>query len=366
MEATGSWLCPTSLDRARVIEASARVRKARMLAALATGAVMLALAPRFGWGTMALFGLVAANLAAVDPLLARSARPERVAARAFLVTLLAIGLGIALSGGVHSPILSWVLIPVALAANRFRRQVVMAAAALGALTLVAAVLAADPSLRHFAPEPLLAVLALLVSLTAGMTALMGAELANREQAVLDPLTGLLNRKALESRTAELEQQARLTGAEICLILCDLDGFKRINDGYGHQRGDAVLQDATKELRGALRSFELIYRIGGEEFLVLIPGIDLDSGVEVAERLRRAVAHSRPGGLHLTMSLGVAARAGEHACYEELFEAADRALYEAKRAGRDRVVAANATLWALAEHAPAPPPRSEPLPEAAAP
>ena len=112
--------------------------------------------------------------------------------------------------------------------------------------------------------------------------------------MLDPLTGLLNRASLDSRAAEIEQQARLTDSAVALVLLDLDRFKRVNDEYGHERGDAVLRDAAYEIRKSLRSFELVYRIGGEEFLLLLPGADLDAGLEIAERVRIAVAQARPG------------------------------------------------------------------------
>jgi diguanylate cyclase (GGDEF)-like protein len=172
-------------------------------------------------------------------------------------------------------------------------------------------------------------------------ALMWGELEHRDRAVLDPLTGLLNRASLESRVQEIEQQARLTDGAVALVLLDLDRFKSVNDEYGHERGDAVLRDAAYEIRKSLRSFELVYRIGGEEFLLLLPGADLEGGREIAERVRSAVALGRPGNLELTLSAGVATAAGERVCYEELFRAADLALLRAKREGRDRVVAAAA-------------------------
>jgi diguanylate cyclase (GGDEF)-like protein len=353
MEATGSWLCPTSLDRARVVESSARVRRARTVSASAVGVALLGFAPVYGWWTLGLFAIAALNLGTVDMRLRRSRRPERVAAGSFLIVLTLIAVGVALSGGPHSPVLSWIVIPTLLVASRFRRHVVIVAAAVSAAALLVAVFAGHPTFHDFDPTRLFGILTLLVSLTAAITALMGAELEKRDQAVLDPLTGLLNRNALRPRAAEVEQQARLSGESVCLIVCDLDGFKRVNDTHGHCKGDSVLEEVAVLLRRALRSFELIYRLGGEEFLVLMPGVSLHEGVIVAERLRRSVADARPGGLALTMSLGVAAGAGEEAVYDELFDSADRALYEAKRAGRNRVVPFDATVLALAEHAPAP-------------
>jgi diguanylate cyclase (GGDEF)-like protein len=120
---------------------------------------------------------------------------------------------------------------------------------------------------------------------------------------------------------------------------DLDDFKRVNDTYGHERGDAVLRDVAYEIRKSLRSFELVYRIGGEEFLVLLPGVELTEAAQIAERVRAAVSEARPGELRLTVSAGVAAQSGAAIEYEKLFRAADTALLEAKRAGRDRVEAA---------------------------
>jgi diguanylate cyclase (GGDEF)-like protein len=173
------------------------------------------------------------------------------------------------------------------------------------------------------------------------TALMQGELEHRDRAVLDPLTGLLNRASLDSRVAEIEQQAHLTGGTLALVMLDLDRFKAVNDEFGHDRGDAVLRGAAYEMRKSLRTFELAYRIGGEEFLLLLPGADLETGLDIAERIRARLALARPGEVHLTLSAGVSAAAGEDVCYERLFRAADLALLDAKRGGRNRVVAADA-------------------------
>ena len=106
----------------------------------------------------------------------------------------------------------------------------------------------------------------MIGISAAALALNGAELEYRTTAVLDPLTGLLNRQGLQRRFDELAEQARLSGAPISLLVCDVDHFKLINDSHGHAVGDAVLRDLAYQLRKQLRSFELIYRIGGEEFL----------------------------------------------------------------------------------------------------
>jgi diguanylate cyclase (GGDEF)-like protein len=192
------------------------------------------------------------------------------------------------------------------------------------------------------PVLLLATVALLVNVVATVSAVTSAEIEHRAVATLDPLTGLLNRKALVPRFAELAVQARLSGSSVVVIVCDLDHFKDVNDSYGHERGDRVLHDTANAMRAALRTFELIYRYGGEEFVIVLPGAPLAEGSEVAERVRVAVAAARPGGLDVTLSAGVSAAEGSAVELTTLFRAADQALYEAKRGGRNRVLTAGLT------------------------
>jgi diguanylate cyclase (GGDEF)-like protein len=232
--------------------------------------------------------------------------------------------------------IAWIVVPTAVVAARFRRHVVIAFAASAVVFAVGPVIAMDPTGFIDFPVPVFATLSLLVSIVAVTTALMNAEMQHRREAILDPLTGLLNRKALESRFKEIEQQASQSEASVCVIAADLDHFKKVNDSHGHPRGDDVLRDVTSEMRKRLRTFELMYRVGGEEFLIVLPGVDLPEGVAVAERLRQAVAVCNPAGLTQTISLGVAAACGSEVTYDGLLAAADRALYEAKDAGRNAV------------------------------
>jgi diguanylate cyclase (GGDEF)-like protein len=335
-----SWLCPTEHDRARALEAGARVRTARTVAAAACAAALIASAPWVGWWSLLLLGVVALNLGTLELRLQRSARPEWVAARSMLLVLGVLALGASLSGGQDSPMFPWLIFPSATAAARFRPQVVVLGAGLTAAVMIGVSLGVDAAAVIDDPSRLLMAVTLLGGVTAITSALMRGELENRERAVLDPLTGLLNRASLRSRVAEIEQQAHLTGGPVSVVLLDLDGFKRVNDEHGHERGDVVLRDAAYEIRKALRSFELVYRIGGEEFLVLLPGVELGDAVEIAERVRRSVDMARPGELELTLSGGVACGAGDRIDYDELFRAADAALFGAKRDGRNRVVAAS--------------------------
>jgi diguanylate cyclase (GGDEF)-like protein len=336
MDRIGTWLCPTEDHRARALEAGERVRAARTIAALTCGISLVATAPFVSWWFLILFGVVAMVLGTLDRRLARSEHPEVVAAQTMLIILAVLAVGVALSGGEDSPALPWLILPVATSAARFRPTVVVAGAALTAAVMFAVCAGVDPQGVVDDPTRLISTLTLLIAVTAIMSALMEGELEHRDRAVLDPLTGLLNRASLDARVVEIEEQAHLTGGAVSVIVLDLDGFKRVNDTYGHERGDLVLRDAAYEIRKSLRSFELVYRIGGEEFLVLLPGVDLSGALEIAERVRHSVQEARPGDLDLTISAGVAADSGGDIRYDDLFRAADAALLEAKRAGRNRV------------------------------
>jgi diguanylate cyclase (GGDEF)-like protein len=335
---SGSWICPTKRDRARVIEAGDRVRRARTIAAGACAVALVSTIPWLGWWGLLLLAVVALNLGTLDRRLRSSERPEWVAARSLLLVLAVLTACAALSGGHESPVLPWLIFPCITAAARFRSQVVVAGAVVTAAAMIGVSLAVDPAGVVDDPSRLIMALTLLVGVTAIASALMQGELEHRERAVLDPLTGLLNRASLASRVAEIEQQARVTGGAVSVVLLDLDRFKRVNDDHGHERGDAVLRDTAYEIRKSLRSFELVYRIGGEEFLVLLPGVEKPDALEIAERVRLTVDAARPGDLDLTISAGVACASGHEVYYEVLFRAADVALLTAKREGRNRVVA----------------------------
>src|SRR5204862_1211909 len=141
---------------------------------------------------------------------------------------------------------------------------------------------------------------------------------------LDGLTGMLNRRSLTTRVVELEQQALLTRRPIGVVLADVDRFKTVNDEHGHRVGDAVLVDVAYTLRKELRAFDLAYRLGGEEFLILLPGSGLAQSAELAEQLRSSISQSRvAGGIGVTMSFGVGASlGGEPFDYGKVFKMAD--------------------------------------------
>jgi diguanylate cyclase (GGDEF)-like protein len=236
-------------------------------------------------------------------------------------------------------VLPWFALVPAMATLRFRLAVSVTLSAVAALLILGVGFAVDPARALDYPVPMIAALVMVANIVGVSTALMQGELEHRDRAVLDPLTGLLNRASLDSRVAEIEQQAHLTGGDLALVMLDLDRFKAVNDDNGHAVGDAVLRAAAGVLRGNLRSFELVYRVGGEEFLVLMPGVDRQGGRVVAERLCSAMHAARPAGLVVTASFGVAVAHGAAVAFDPLFDAADQALYAAKRGGRNQVVVA---------------------------
>ena len=158
------------------------------------------------------------------------------------------------------------------------------------------------------------------------------------QALVDGLTGLANRRACsDALHAEVARAERL-GSPLSVVLADIDEFKDVNDAHGHAVGDEVLRTFADVLRETLRGSDLAGRWGGEEFLLLLPGADEAGAAQLAERVRaRLSARTIPGapGLNVTASFGVAEHASESGT-EQLVSAADKALYRAKRAGKDRV------------------------------
>ncbi|HWK27536.1 MAG TPA: GGDEF domain-containing protein [Solirubrobacter sp.] len=150
----------------------------------------------------------------------------------------------------------------------------------------------------------------------------------------DALTGLWNRRAILAALSGMVSAARRHGRPLSIAVLDLDDFKRVNDTHGHTHGDAVLVEAARILRSRLRAEDQIGRLGGEEFVVLLPDADARAARLVAEKLRAGVAAAP---VAVTVSIGVATWNGESA--EELLQRADTALYAAKDAGRDRVMAA---------------------------
>ena len=157
----------------------------------------------------------------------------------------------------------------------------------------------------------------------------------REQARTDGLTGLLNHRACHETLREELAVAARAHAPLGVVVLDLDRFKSINDVHGHGEGDKVLKAVATRLRSAVRAGDAVARLGGEEFALILPGVDGDGAAEAAERARAAIATIQVAGTSLTCSAGVAAFPEDAQEAARLLESADNALYLAKRSGRDR-------------------------------
>ncbi len=308
--------------------------RAASLAAIALG--LLGSGPWLGFWPLIPLVLAAGGFALVDRKLESLAKPEWALAAIWMSTQAVIALCIHLTGGVGSPVLMWLAIPVVTLAARFDMRGVAAGVTftVGLLLLVTFGLSTAEALA--APQYVIAALTLLIAIAMLSTPLMGSDLDHRQESVIDGLTGMLNRRSLHARAQELAEQSAVTGEPIGLVVGDLDRFKLVNDTHGHAAGDAVLVDVAYAIRKELRAFDLAYRLGGEEFLVVLPGATADEASEVAERLRAAVERAPAGGLDVTMSFGVASSGGGAFAYETTFGAADAALYRAKQGGRNRV------------------------------
>ncbi|HEU5019555.1 MAG TPA: PleD family two-component system response regulator [Pseudolabrys sp.] len=167
--------------------------------------------------------------------------------------------------------------------------------------------------------------------------------ASIEMAITDALTGLYNRRYMETHLGTLVEQAATRGKQIAVMVLDIDYFKSVNDTYGHDAGDDVLREFALRIRKSIRNIDLACRYGGEEFVVVMPETDMGIATMVAERLRRRIAAEpfsiQQGVRHLdvTISIGIATRQALDDKAAAVLKRADQALYRAKRDGRNRVV-----------------------------
>jgi two-component system cell cycle response regulator len=162
-------------------------------------------------------------------------------------------------------------------------------------------------------------------------------------AITDGLTGLYNRRYMESHLSTLVEQAAARGKPLTALVLDIDYFKSINDTHGHDAGDDVLREFAVRVRKSIRGIDLACRFGGEEFVIIMPETDMAVATIVAERLRRRIASepfpiSQGKALEVTVSAGIATLDAADDTAGTILKRADQALYRAKRDGRNRVVA----------------------------
>ncbi|MCI3944107.1 sensor domain-containing diguanylate cyclase [Pseudomonas syringae] len=178
-----------------------------------------------------------------------------------------------------------------------------------------------------------------VSISQDVTTRLGREQKLLEIAHSDTLTGLDNRRAAEHTLERMISTAWISGNSFSLIICDIDHFKQVNDRYGHPAGDAALKSVASIFKHQIRTFDVAARWGGEEFLIMVPDSSLEQAVELADRIRKGIERLEiPETGSVTLSLGVA-ELGPGETAASLIQRADKALYQAKRLGRNRVEAA---------------------------
>ena len=291
----------------------------------------------FGWLVLALVGMGLAPVVATKPWCANYS-VTWTALSAFGVAIVAI-----LDTGMNSPLLILLFLPLIYGTLMFtpRAAAVCGATALASLGLVAVV---D---RGVASTPGQAFL--LVAAVAGASALTVAAAINRmhmeqheaqlqaalaDLAAIDELTGCAVRRVLRQRMEEEIARSVRNRSPLSLLMVDVDRFKSVNDTYGHVVGDHVLTGVGTVLRHNGRPFDLVSRIGGDEFALLLPDTDARGAVEVAERIRRELPSVVE--VPVTLSIGVGSLDGSMSSAEDLQDHADFALYQVKRGGRDAI------------------------------
>jgi diguanylate cyclase (GGDEF)-like protein len=153
----------------------------------------------------------------------------------------------------------------------------------------------------------------------------------------DALTGALDRGRLELQGRRAIDDAALAGRPVSLMLIDIDHFKGFNDRFGHAAGDDVLKGIAATVMATVRADDLVFRYGGEEFVVICDGMTSAAALSLGERIRRSVATGGENTARISVSIGIATCAQDAADYDGLFEAADQRLYQAKAAGRNCVI-----------------------------
>jgi diguanylate cyclase (GGDEF)-like protein len=201
--------------------------------------------------------------------------------------------------------------------------------------------ASDAIVKPFHPADLVARLELHLKIKRLQDELMVKNATLARLSTVDVLTGLRTRRYVSELLSIEFLRARRYGTCLAVLMADLDHFKEVNDQHGHPTGDSVLRGVAEHLTGSLRATDTAGRWGGEELLVVLPQNDAEGGAVVAERWRAAVesaVFAAPAGrrVGVTISIGVAEYRSDHECPDDLVAAADRALYSAKQAGRNRV------------------------------
>jgi diguanylate cyclase (GGDEF)-like protein len=324
--------------RERLLDMELRVRRYRA-ACFAILAIALALGGTdVGWWWVAPLAVGFVGFAVADRFMRTSSHPAVWVAAAWATIPILLAAAVIVTGGATSPVLVWFALPAVTLGVRFEPRGMVIGTVFILLLFVASAVVPDPAAALEHRQTLVAAAALILSTVILSGALVESDRAHRRRSTLDPLTGLFNRNALEQRLGEIDDRRCNHGESQAhaMLLCDLDHFKRVNDRLGHAAGDTVLQEVAYTMRAALRAGDSIYRIGGEEILVVLPGATREDAIGVSERLRSAVRERRPVGVQVTVSIGVAVSRPDVVDTDDLLARADAALYAAKAGGRDTV------------------------------
>jgi diguanylate cyclase (GGDEF)-like protein/putative nucleotidyltransferase with HDIG domain len=283
--------------------------------------------------------------------------PESLLIVGLLNCVALTSVAVAGTGGPHSPFVlfyTWVGVEAWYFLSRRRAIGFTAASVVGSgATLIAVSGTGDGVLAWFVMiAGTMIVVSALTAALRGRTDALIQILADR--ATRDILTGLTNRRGYHERIAHELERARRHDLPLSIVLADIDDFKSLNDRFGHRRGDEALKAFAELCRRELRSVDLVSRVGGEEFAVVLPHVGEREALVTAERLRRAVSASlhTPDGRPLSASFGIAAYPQHGSDPEVLLDHADQAMYAAKHLGRNRsVVFSEGLLETLRENAP---------------
>lgn len=335
------FLFHDAAERERLLELTLRLRLA-----FAVAVAVMAIPLGFGisvFGVAAIIPLLigGAIYAALDLSLPHARRPERRVLASAVVGVVATLTCIWLADGPKQYLFAAPVVPMlGFAAVSARRASVTAALCTSAGILIVGFGSYGAEVRAMPPIVILPILLILVTVLGSMAS-RSAEDIDRETSVVDPLTGLLNRVALQARATELQLHAAASADRVGMIVADIDHFGRVNTEAGHAAGDAVLVEVARRLRAEVGTAGTVFRFGGEEFVVLLQSASPGTAVEWAKRLREAICFAPIDGFDITGSFGVAVSDPQTGFrYRALFAQADSALYRAKTLGRDRVCSAD--------------------------
>lgn len=323
-------------ERERMYDVMARMRPPFSVAlGILFVPAMLAI-PVYGW--VCELPLIAAALVygITDVNLRRLRRPERWVIGAWAFAEAMILLMIALADGPREYLLAVPMVPMLGVTMIIGRRIALACAcALAALLCLTAGLTMWDEVVALPPVLIFPVAFIIASALAGMAALDGG-FVSRQTSVVDPLTGLLNRVALQTRTTELAAQARVNGERVALTVIELDRFRKVSAEHGPATADAVLAEIARRLRMEVGAESTVFRFDGATFVVLGSGVTRASATATAERLRAAVSGSAIDDVAVTASLGIAVYRGEDFDFAGLYTRGAAALDLAQAAGGNRV------------------------------